>query len=105
MQFDHLRLNLDDFNERLDRLVGLLVQQEIKSLEVRLRQSAGLGYQMLDIDARGQPAERKKKRQCDQPPVFDFHCGRRGSGWRIKSVRPCPADRWRASTRGFRVSG
>jgi hypothetical protein len=29
MQIDRLRIDLDHFDERLDRLVGLLVQQEI----------------------------------------------------------------------------
>jgi hypothetical protein len=28
---------------------------------------------VLDIDARGKPAEHEEKRQCEQPPVFDFH--------------------------------
>ena len=73
MQLDRLRLHFHDLGERLDRLVGLLVEQEIEPFEIRRGQRARLGQQMLDVDARGKPAEREKKRQREQPPVFDFH--------------------------------
>ena len=38
MQFDSLRINLDDFDERLNRLVGLLIQQKTKPFEIGARQ-------------------------------------------------------------------
>ena len=73
MQLDGLRLDLDDLDERLDRLVRLLVEQEIQAFEIRPRQRARFRDQVLDVDARSEPAEREEERQCEQPPVFDFH--------------------------------
>ena len=35
VQLDGLRIDLDHLDERLDRLVGLLVEQEVEALEVR----------------------------------------------------------------------
>ena len=60
VQIDRLRIDLDDFDERLDRLVGLLVQQEIEAAEIRQRQRARLAQQVLDVDARGDPAQREE---------------------------------------------
>ena len=40
VQLDGLRIDLDHLDERLDRLVGLLVQQEVEPLEVGARQRA-----------------------------------------------------------------
>ena len=42
VQVDRLRIDLDHLDERLDRLVGLLVQQEVEAAEVRQRQRARL---------------------------------------------------------------
>ena len=73
MQLDGLRLDLDDLDERFNGLVWLLIEQEIEAFEIGTRQRARFGQQMLDVDARSQPAQRKKQRQCQQPPVFNFH--------------------------------
>ena len=42
MQFDGLRIDLDHLDERLDRLVRLLIEQKVESLEIRCRQRARL---------------------------------------------------------------
>ena len=73
MQLDRLRIDLHHLDEGLDRLVGLLVQQEVEALEIRHRQRARFGHELLDVDARGEPAEREEQRQGEQPPVFNFH--------------------------------
>ena len=77
VQVDGLRIDLDDFDERFDRLVGLLVQQEIQAAEIRQRQRARLTQQMLDVDACGYPPEREKQRRDRQePPQFEVHDAR-----------------------------
>jgi hypothetical protein len=74
MEVDRLRVDLDDLDKRLDRLVGLLVQQEIEAAEIRQRQRARFGEQMLDVDARGNPTHRKKDRgDRQQPPELEIH--------------------------------
>ena len=40
VQFDGLRIDLYHFDKRLDRLVGLLIEQEVQPLEIRARQRA-----------------------------------------------------------------
>ncbi len=79
MQLDRLRVDFDHFDERLDRLVGLLVQQKVEPLEIGHRQRARFGHELLDVDARGEPAEREEQRQREQPPVLEFHVGCRGA--------------------------
>ena len=74
VQFDGLRIHLDHFDEGFNRLVRLLIQQEVKPLEIRRRQRTRLGQQMTNINARRDPTQRKKQRQCQQPPGFNFHC-------------------------------
>ena len=69
MQLDRLRIDLDHLDERLDRLVGLLVEQEVEPLEIRQRQRARFRDELLDVDARGHPAEREEQRHREQPPV------------------------------------
>ncbi|MNR63141.1 hypothetical protein D3C85_1853550 [compost metagenome] len=73
MQFDCFRIQLDDFNESVDRLVGLFVEQKIQTLEIAARQSARLGNQLFDIHARSNPAQGKKSGDSEQPPVLKFH--------------------------------
>jgi hypothetical protein len=75
MQIYRLRVDLHHFDEGLDCLVRLLVQQEIQAPEVRLGQRAGLGDELLDVDARGKPAQREEERQGEEPPVLNFHGG------------------------------
>src|SRR3989304_3407890 len=53
MQFDRFRIDADDLDESLDRLVGLLVEQKIEALEIGARQIAGLRKQGIFVEARG----------------------------------------------------
>ncbi len=90
MQLDGLRVDPDDLGERLDRLVGLLVQQEVEPGEVGARDPARFGDELLDVDAGGKPPEPEEHGKCDQPPELEFghvgqalvplHPGRRVSG-------------------------
>src|SRR4029077_3131943 len=73
VQLDGLRVDLDHLDEGLDRLVGLLVQQEVEALEVRAGQRARLAHDLADVDARGDPAESEEERKAEQPPVFELH--------------------------------
>ena len=69
------RLGLDfhHLDESLDRLVRLLVEQEVESLEIRQRKRPRFLEQLLDVDAGGEPAHAEKDRQGEQPPELDFH--------------------------------
>ena len=77
MHVGSFRVELDDFDEGVDRLVRLLVEQEIQALEIAARQAARLRYQLPDVDPRGDPAEAEKNRDAEQPPGFKFHAARR----------------------------
>ena len=80
VQVDRLRIDLDDFDERFDRLVGLLVQQEVEAAKIGQGQCARLAQKMPDVDARGDPAEREEHdRDRQQPPELEFHAVRRRS--------------------------
>jgi hypothetical protein len=87
VQVDRLRIDLDHLDERLDGLVRLLVQQEVEAAEIRQRQGARLAQQVLDVDARGDPAHRE-----EQPPGS-------AAATRARS-RPCAYGRPRARSRG-----
>ena len=63
VQVDRLRIDLDDLDERLDRLVRLLVQQEIEAAKIRQRQRARFAQQVLDVDARRDPAQPEEQRR------------------------------------------
>src|SRR5712691_5493335 len=73
MQLDGFRIDLDHLDERLDRLVGLLVEQEIEALEVRARQLPRFRQQLLDVDARGEPAQPEEQGKSEQPPELEVH--------------------------------
>ena len=73
VQLDRLRVDLDHLDERLDRLVGLLVEQEIEPLEVGARQRPRLGDDLLDVDARRNPAQAEEQRKAEQPPEIELH--------------------------------
>src|SRR5712691_12149944 len=75
MQLDGFRIDLDHLDERLDRLVGLLVEQEVQALEIRARQLPRFQQQLLDVDARGEPAQSEEQREPEQPPELEFHAG------------------------------
>src|SRR5437764_4928281 len=63
VQLDRLRIDLHHLDERLDRLVGLLVEEKVEALEVGARQRARLGDDLADIDARRDPAEAEEQRK------------------------------------------
>ncbi len=74
MKVDGLRVDLDHFDERFDGLVGLLVQQEVEAAEIRQRQRPRLPQQVLDVDARGDPAHGEEdRRDRQQPPQLEIH--------------------------------
>src|SRR6266568_3699345 len=73
MQLDGLRIDLDHLYERLDRLVGLLVEKEVQALEVGARQLPRFRQQLLDVDARGEPAQPEEQGKSEQPPELEFH--------------------------------
>ena len=73
VQFDGLRIDLGGLQEGFDGLVRLLVEEEVEALEIGARQSARFLQQMIEIDARGHPAEGKEDRQRQQPPKLDGH--------------------------------
>ena len=68
VQVDRLRIDLDHFDERFDRLVGLLVEQEVQAAEIRQRQRTRFAQQVLDVDARREPAQTEEQRERQQPP-------------------------------------
>src|SRR3954466_5309308 len=86
VQLDRLRIDLHHLDERLDRLVGLLVQQEVEPLEVRARQRARLGDDLADVDARRHPPQPEEERQPEQPPVLEFDHQSSGTGGRARSA-------------------
>src|SRR5436190_4176276 len=73
VQLDRLRVDLDHLDEGLDRLVGLLVEQEIEVLEIRARQLPRFREQLLDVDARREPAQPEEQREPEQPPELEVH--------------------------------
>src|SRR6266700_3096423 len=73
MQLDGFRIDLDHLDERLDRLVGLLVEQEVQALEVGARQLPRFRQQLLDVDARGEPAQPEEQGKSEQPPELEVH--------------------------------
>ena len=77
VQIDRLRVDFDHLDERFDRLVGLLVQEEVQPAEVRQRQRARFAQQMADVDPGRNPAQREEQhRDRQQPPEIEFHgCG------------------------------
>src|SRR5436190_17614536 len=107
VQLDRLGIDLHHFDERLDRLVGLLVQQEVEALEIRARQGARLVDDLADVDARGGPSHDEEERQREQPPPFELHLdahvqssgtgGRPGSSGGTRFLRSEISRRWRSS--------
>src|SRR5215472_15039907 len=113
VQLDRLRIDLDDLDEGLDRLVGLLVQEEVQPPEVGARQAPGLGEKLLDVDARGEPAQPEEQGEPEQPPELEVEvevhdaprlaaarCARRAGRGRASGSRAAA----RAGATGRRVS-
>src|SRR5512145_133326 len=73
MQLHGFGVDLDHLDEGFDRLVGLLVQQEVQALEIRARQRARFAHDLLDVDARRHPAQPEEQRKAEQPPVLELH--------------------------------
>ncbi|MNS98223.1 hypothetical protein D3C72_1325850 [compost metagenome] len=67
------RVQLDDFDEGVDGLVMLLIKQEIQALEIIARQAARFGHQLMNVHTRGNPAQREKHRDTQEPPEFKIH--------------------------------
>ena len=97
LQLDRLRVLLGDLQERLDRLVGLLVQQEVEAAEIRRRQRARFREQRSSgrraprpSPCRRTPAGRAATRT--QTPWMSV-AGRvaRGRAARSRPPRPCAA--------------
>jgi hypothetical protein len=74
-QLDSFRIDLDHLDERLDRLVRLLVEEEIEALEIGARQLPRLRQELLDVDARRQPSQAEEQRESEQPPDLEVHPG------------------------------
>ena len=89
MKLHCLWIDFHDFDESFDRLVGLLVQEKVEPFEIGHRQCARLRHELLDVDARGKPAQREKQREREQPPVFDIH----STGFRARAHGPTTSGR------------
>src|SRR5262249_37823244 len=100
VKVDRLRVDLDDLDEGLDRLVGLLVQEEIQPAEIRQRQRARLAKQVRDIDARRDPPQREEQhRDRQQPPqTLEVH----HASVTRRRMGPPTAGSTRAGARGAR---
>ena len=81
----------DDFNKGVNRLIRLLVEQKIQALEIAARQAARFRHQLIDIDPRGDPAQREEDRNTEQPPEFKFHTLVCVIGRRLLECQCCPA--------------
>ena len=68
VQFDGFGIELRDFDEGVDRLVVLLVEQEVQAAEVRARQIRVFGQQRFQVIAGRHPAQRKRDGNDEQPP-------------------------------------
>ena len=106
VQFDRLRIDLDHLDECLDRLVRLLVEEEIEPFEVRTRHAARVGDELLDVDARRQPAKAEEQRQREQPPELEVHSSApdrslAASTVEFTLVELCDDSRPRRRRRGF----
>src|SRR5262249_2292506 len=97
MQLDGLGIDLDDLDEGFDRLVGLLVQQEVQPPEIGAREAPGLVEELLDVDARGEPTQPEEQREAEQPPQLEVEVEVHGAS-RSAAARSAPrARRGRAS--------
>src|SRR5690606_2371446 len=109
MQLDRFRIDAHDVDERVDRLVGLLVEQEVQAAEIGVGQAVALhgGGRLPGLVARREPAQAEEQRNGQQPPGFEFeHRGaasfRRPGRWPHRAAarsprRPRPA--WAAARR------
>lgn len=68
MQFDRFGIELGDFDERIDRLVVLLVEQKIEAAKIRARQIRIFGQQRFQVIAGRHPPQRESDGDDKQPP-------------------------------------
>ena len=73
MQLNRLRIDFDHLDERLDRLVRLLVEEKVEAFEIRARQLPRFREQLLDVDPRREPTQAEEQRETEQPPELKFH--------------------------------
>ena len=73
MQVSRFRIQLHNFNESINRLVRLFIQQEVQPLEIPFWQAARFRQQLFDIDTGSNPSKTKENGNADQPPDFKFH--------------------------------
>src|SRR5690606_30655007 len=65
-------IDLDDVDECVDRLVRLLVEQEVQAAEIGVRHAAA-GARLARVEARREPAEDEEQRDGEQPPGIEGH--------------------------------
>ncbi len=72
---------LHRLDEGVDRLVVLFVEQQVQALEVGLRRLLLGALQLAEVEARGDPSQRKGHRQADQQPLgIEFEHRSGGAG-------------------------
>ena len=103
VQFGGVRVVLNRFDEGIDGLVLLLVEQEIQTLEIGFRGLAIFKAQLAQIEPRGQPTQAEGQWQTEQDPAqVKVHAGqpvalsaglvdRQRRGAASTSAAPCPA--------------
>lgn len=79
VQVDRFGIEPDDVDERVDRLVGLLVEQEIQPSEIRVGQAAAVAATPVvpecGLVARREPPEHEEQRYRQQPPGLELEHG------------------------------
>ena len=89
VQVRGLGVVLHRFNEGVDGLVLLLVEQEVKAFEISLRRLAVVLAHLAQIHARGQPTEGESHGQAKQNPAeVKFHGSSGGVVRRGRALRP-----------------
>ncbi len=84
MQFDGLGIQLDDLDERIDRLIVLVVEQQVEPAEVRARQCSVIRGPRPRFETATEPAGREHQRQDNEIPELELH--QRTSGWAATST-------------------
>ena len=106
VQFGGVRVALDGFNEGVDGLVLLLVEQVVEATKISLGGFAALHAHLPHVPARSQPTQAKRQGQGpQQPSEIKVHgarvrgwVGRRGFGAGRPCVRGVPTTTAAAST-------
>jgi hypothetical protein len=72
VQFDRLGIELDHLDERIDRLVVLVVQEQVQATEVRARQTRLVGRMRARLEATRKPPGAEQQRQREQVPELEL---------------------------------